>query len=793
MTRWIIVVDDDTANLQMAGHILSKNNMRVTALRSGALLLDYIKDKGIPDLILLDIKMPEMDGFETLKRLREMEKEKGIREIPVIFLTADEDTNTETKGFEMGVSDYIRKPFNPEVLLKRIDNVVSVQKEMNNLKTEATTDKLTGFLNKAATNAQMPALCVSSVGALMMIDLDSFKLVNDIYGHEMGDEVLISFAQIIRDSIPAGSKCGRIGGDEFVAFCNGVETEEAVASITSNLNEKLIKSAKSLMGADMSIPLGASVGAVFVPRHGNDYNSLLKLADKSLYKVKKNGKHGYDLFSSELFSEDEVNSPLPDIKTISEILGERTIPNVALQLDAEAFAHVYRYVIRYILRHHLGACKILFTLSKKGDMSDLVYKDACDEFGNHVRKSLRKSDILMRNRYNQYFVFLTDVREDSTGTVLEHIITRWHENYENDLAVSYETEFVGDSNFVSNVKKEKKVIIVDDDVLNLQVAGKALSMSGIHVIALKSGQALLDYFDTPGTNADLILLDIKMPEMDGFETLSKLRKKDCEASQVPVLFLTADETSEAESKGLSMGAMDFIKKPFVPEILRLRVSHILELLTLQKQLSKEVEEKTRENRNLFLHLVESLAVAIDTKDNYTNGHSQRVADYSREIAKRARFSEKDQEEIYIMGLLHDIGKIGIPDAVINKPDKLNEEEYEIIKKHPVMGAKILDNIKEDPNLALGAKCHHERYDGSGYPEGLAGDSIAEFAKIIAVADSYDAMSSYRSYRDVLDQDIIIKEFEKGRGTQFDPKYADIMLSIIHEDTDYNLREKKNEE
>ena len=135
-------------------------------------------------------------------------------EIPVIFLTADEDTNTETKGFEMGVSDYIRKPFNPEVLLKRIDNVVSVQKEMNNLKTEATTDKLTGFLNKAATNAQMPSLCVSSVGALMMIDLDSFKLVNDIYGHEMGDEVLISFARIIRDTVPAGSKCGRIGGDE---------------------------------------------------------------------------------------------------------------------------------------------------------------------------------------------------------------------------------------------------------------------------------------------------------------------------------------------------------------------------------------------------------------------------------------------------------------------------------------------------------------------------------------------------------------------------------------------------
>lgn len=792
MTKWIIVVDDDTANLQMAGHILSKNNMRVTALKSGKLLLDYVKEKGVPDLILLDIKMPEMDGFETLTHLREIEKERKIGETPVIFLTADEDTNTETRGFEVGVSDFIRKPFNPEVLLRRIDNVVNVQKEMINLKNEATTDKLTGFLNKAATNAQMPGICVSSEGCLMMIDLDSFKLVNDIYGHEMGDEVLISFSQVIRDTVPAGSKCGRIGGDEFVAFCAGVDSEDGVARITADLNEKLVKSAKALMGSDMNIPLGASVGAVLVPRHGNDYNSLLKLADKSLYIVKKNGKHGYSLFSSELFSEDEKNSPDPDIKTISEILGERTIPNVALQLDSDAFSHVYRYVIRYIIRHHLGACKVLFTLAKTENLSDLEFKDACDEFGNHVRKSLRKSDILMRNRYNQYFVFLTDIREDSIQTVIGHIVQKWHDNYPEVLHITIETEFVGEQNTATGVKKEKKVIIVDDDNLNLQIAGKVLSASGIHVIALKSGQALLDYFDTPGNMADLILLDIKMPVMDGFETLTRLRKKESEAAHIPVLFLTADDTSEAESRGLSMGAMDFIKKPFVPEILRLRVSHILELLTLQKQLSKEVEEKTRENRNLFLHLVESLAVAIDAKDNYTKGHSQRVAAYSREIAKRAGMSEKDQEEIYIMGLLHDIGKIGVPDAIINKPDKLDEEEFTIVKEHPVMGAKILDNIKEDPNLALGAKCHHERYDGTGYPDGLSGDELSESIKIIAVADSYDAMSSFRSYRDVLEQNVIVEELEKGRCTQFDPKYTDIMLSIIREDTEYNLREKKNE-
>ncbi len=792
MTKWIIVVDDDTANLQMAGHILSKNNMRVTALKSGKLLLDYIRDKGIPDLILLDIKMPEMDGFETLKLLRAMEREKGLGETPVIFLTADEDTNTESRGFEMGVSDYIRKPFNPEVLLRRIDNIVSKQKEMISLKNEANTDKLTGFLNKAATGTVLSSVCTSVNGCLMMIDLDSFKLVNDIYGHEMGDKVLISFANIIKDIVPEGSKCGRIGGDEFVSFAAGVDTEEQVAEITKLLNEKLTASAKELMGPDMSIPLGASVGAVFVPRHGNDYNSLLKFADKSLYSVKKNGKHGYSLFCAESFTEDEMNVTELDIQSLSEILGERNIPNVALQLDSDAFSHVYRYVIRYIMRHHLGACKILFTLNKSDAVSDKEFKDGCDEFGNHVRKSLRKSDILMRNRYNQYFVLLTDIREDSIKKVLSHIIDKWHEAYKGNLVITYETEFIGQESESHLMKKDKKVIIVDDDSINLQVAGKVLSSGGIHVIALKSGQALLDYFDNPDARADLILLDIKMSGLDGFETLSQLRQREGEAGRIPVIFLTADESSEAESRGLAMGAMDFIKKPFVPEILMLRVSHLLELITLQKQLSSEVEEKTRENKNLFLHLVESLAVAIDTKDNYTNGHSQRVAEYSKEIAKRAGLPEKEQEEIYIMGLLHDIGKIGVPDAVINKPDTLSNDEYEMVKKHPVMGAHILENIKEDPNLALGAKFHHERYDGKGYPEGLAGDEIAESAKIIAVADAYDAMSSFRSYRGVLSQDTVYEEIEKGRGTQFDPKYADIMLEIIKEDKDYTLREKQDE-
>ena len=785
MAKWIIVVDDDTANLKMAGHILSKNNMRVTALKSGNSFLEYVNENGMPDLVLLDIKMPVMDGFETLGRLRQLEEQKGLMKTPVIFLTADEDADTETRGFEVGVSDFIRKPFNPDVLLRRIDNIMSNSQEMQSLKSEATIDKLTGLLNKGASGVELSRMCSEKTGCLMMIDLDSFKLVNDIYGHEMGDKVLIACADIIRSNVPSGSKCGRIGGDEFTAFALGVTTEKTVAEIASRINGDITKRAKELMGDDMSIPLGASVGAIFVPRYGNDYNSLLKLADKSLYNVKKNGKHGYGLYDD---TEEEGNeTSVHDIKAISEILGERSIQDVVLQLDKDSFAPVYRYVIRYIIRHHIDACKVLFTLAPADGKSGTGFYDSVDEFGSHIRGSLRKSDIFMRNNKNQYFVFLTDIRIDSVDKVIKHLIDSWNKKKDSELEISYETEFIGNDSDHVKTGKVKKVVVVDDDVINLQVAGRILSSGGMHVIALKSGEALFEYLEKEKEMPSLILLDVKMPGIGGFEAIKKLHSLEGAASRIPVIFLTADESEGSEREGLALGAMDFIRKPFVPEVLRLRVNNLIELVTLQNQLYYEVEQKTRENKNLFLQVVSALATAIDTKDEYTKGHSSRVAEYSKMIAKRLGFSDARQDEIYMIALLHDVGKIGIPITVLNKPGKLSDDEYEMIKKHSLMGAAILKNIERDPKFELGAKHHHERYDGTGYPSGLKGNAIPEEARIIAIADAYDAMSSDRSYRTHLTQEMIKDEIRFGTGTQFDPKLAEIMLEIIEEDKDYKFR------
>lgn len=331
------------------------------------------------------------------------------------------------------------------------------------------------------------------------------------------------------------------------------------------------------------------------------------------------------------------------------------------------------------------------------------------------------------------------------------------------------------------------VVVVDDDIMNLKMAGRILSTNNMRVTALKSGQALLDYIKENET-PDLILLDINMPGMDGFETLKKLREQEAGQEEIPVIFLTANDDEDSETRGLSLGAMDFIKKPFVPEVLTLRVRHIIDLIRLQRNLSQEVEKKTEENEKLFMHVVHSLADAIDAKDTYTNGHSGRVAKYSKEIARRYGYSEKAQGDIYMMGLLHDVGKIGVPDAVINKPAKLTDEEFAMIKNHPAMGSRILKNIKEMPALATGARWHHEKYGGGGYPDGLSGNDIPEEARIIAVADAYDAMSSRRSYRDVLPQQVVREEILQGKGTQFDPTFADIMIQMIDEDTEYEMRE-----
>ena len=220
------------------------------------------------------------------------------------------------------------------------------------------------------------------------------------------------------------------------------------------------------------------------------------------------------------------------------------------------------------------------------------------------------------------------------------------------------------------------------------------------------------------------------------------------------------------------------------------------LIELHNSLQQQVEERTKElkeektnSEKLLIELTQALATTIDAKDKYTSGHSRRVAEYSKMLAQALGKDEKAQQEIYLFALLHDIGKIGIPDGIINKKGRLTDEEYAEIKKHPKIGYEILKSITILPNLKAGVRWHHERLDGSGYPDGLKDEDIPEYAKIISVADAYDAMTSNRSYRDSLPQEVVRSEIEKQIGIQFDPEVASKMLEIIDSDKDYKLREQ----
>ena len=336
-----------------------------------------------------------------------------------------------------------------------------------------------------------------------------------------------------------------------------------------------------------------------------------------------------------------------------------------------------------------------------------------------------------------------------------------------------------------------RVLAVDDDEMSLMVLEKILG-DEYELVKVHSGAEGMQILKAQ--TFDLVLLDYLMPDLDGMTMLRQLRAR-LETSEVPIIMLTGDMTAEREAEGFRAGVTDFLHKPFIPDVLRLRVQRILRYEYLQSQLEQEVARQTalanarlQTSQRIFNQVVLALAQTVDVKDHYTHGHSERVAQYAQEISRRLGDDASTQARIHSIAMLHDIGKIGIPAHIINKPTRLTDEEYALIQSHTTLGAEILQTVREFPELAVGARSHHERWDGHGYPDGLAGEAIARMARSIAVADAYDAMTSRRSYRDPLPQAVVHAEIAKGRGTQFDPLFADIMLQMIEEDTDFTMRD-----
>lgn len=330
--------------------------------------------------------------------------------------------------------------------------------------------------------------------------------------------------------------------------------------------------------------------------------------------------------------------------------------------------------------------------------------------------------------------------------------------------------------------EKKLILLVDDDPVNLKRAQLILAKEGYAIAATLSGKQALSFLEK--RKPDIILLDINMPEMDGFEVLQRIMEND-EWKEIPVIFLTADNDQETEVRGLRAGALDFVTKPFMEDIVKQRVKHLLELNHLQKQLKQEVERQTakaeerrRQVEEMSFQTIHALADAIDAKDKYTNAHSSRVSKYSVALAEELGWEKNRVSDLKYAALLHDVGNIGLPDNVLNKSSKLTEVEFSIIKSHTLAGADIMKSITSVPGADEVARNHHERYDGTGYPDHLVGDNIPDMARIVCIADAYDAMNSKRVYRNALSKEQIRQELVDGCGTQFDPNYVKVFIKMI---------------
>lgn len=340
--RKILIVDDEKIMLRIASKILSKE-YEILCATSGAEAVEIFRRER-PDMVLSDLLMPGMDGYELHRILQEQSAET----VPIIFMTADESDESESRGLEVGAADYIRKPLKPDVLIGRVKNIFDRFEQIHGLTAAASVDQMTGLLNKAAAQREISKLCETSDGVLLELDLDSFKLVNDLYGHAMGDKILIEFASLLKNQLNAGDVAGRTGGDEFIAFCQSVHDERIIFKKARLLNGRLLKVARELLGADMKISLGVSVGAVYVPEESRDFSALTEKADKALYKVKHFGKHGCAFYGVENFDGEASKN----IAQTQLLLSERDGESKAYVVNFEKFKAVYRFVSRQKENRH---------------------------------------------------------------------------------------------------------------------------------------------------------------------------------------------------------------------------------------------------------------------------------------------------------------------------------------------------------------------------------------------------------------------------------------------------------
>ena len=334
----------------------------------------------------------------------------------------------------------------------------------------------------------------------------------------------------------------------------------------------------------------------------------------------------------------------------------------------------------------------------------------------------------------------------------------------------------------SQVDSGYKIIAVDDEPGILDSLSVFFKRSGYEFTPVTDPMQAIELVRKE--HFDLMILDFIMTPLHGDEVVEEIRKFN---KDLYIILLTGHKDLAPPLETIKrLDIQGYCEKSDKPDQLLLLVESgvkSISQMNLIKHINKELQETYEKLENAYMESIETLRLAVDAKDIYTRGHSDRVSEYCVLIGKKLGLSEDDIKALKIGGLFHDIGKIGVPDSVLLKEEKLTDEEYSQIKNHPSIGAHILSTATIFSDILPIVKHHHEKYNGTGYPSKLSGESIPYLARIAALADTFDAMSSKRPYRDALSIEVIKEEIKKNKGTQFDPKLADVFLDIL--ENDYN--------
>jgi putative two-component system response regulator len=324
------------------------------------------------------------------------------------------------------------------------------------------------------------------------------------------------------------------------------------------------------------------------------------------------------------------------------------------------------------------------------------------------------------------------------------------------------------------------ILIVDDTPDNIDVLAATLRNDYDLKVATNGKKALQIAQSVP--KPEMILLDVMMPEMDGYEVCRQLKANPI-TSDIPVLFVTAKANACDEEQGFALGAVDYITKPISPPRVKARVRTHIALYNQNRQLQEKVKERTQSLERNRLRIIHHLGRAVEYKDNETGAHVIRMSHYSRLLAEAYGGNSEWIDMLFNAAPMHDVGKIGISDAILLKPGKLTPDEWEIMKQHTLFGAKILGDCDDDPMLKMAeviALTHHEKWDGTGYPYGLSGDKIPLEGRIVAIADVLDALLSKRPYKEAWPLADAIRYMEENKGKHFDPQLITYLPQIIPE-------------